>query len=189
MKNTISSQIEAILFYIAEPVAKKTLAKTLGVGEREVEEALDKLEGELAGRGTRLVRHDDSVLLSTAPEHAELIEKMVREERSRDLGRAGMETLAIVAYRGPVSKRDIEYIRGVNSDYALRTLLLRGLVEKKENEGDGRMVLYSITTDALLHLGLSTLSDLPEFNDVRRELASREAERKAESAGEPVEAA
>ena len=95
---------------------------------------------------------------------------MVKEERERDLGRAGIETLSIVAYKGPVSKKEIEYIRGVNSQYALRSLLLRGLIERKNNETGERGVGYNITGDALRFLGLSRVGDLPEYEEIKKQL-------------------
>jgi segregation and condensation protein B len=109
-------------------------------------------------------------LLATSPEHKELIEKILKEERDRDLGRAGIETLSIIAYKGPISKKEIEYIRGVNSDYALRSLLLRGLVEKKASRTDERVIMYNITSETLLHLGLKNITDLPEYSEMKKQL-------------------
>ena len=103
MKNDLISKIEAILFYLAEPVEISFLAKTLEVSKKEVEEAITELETILQDRGLRIIRHDDEVVLSTAPELSETIEKIIKEERERDLGRAGIETLSIVAYKGPIS--------------------------------------------------------------------------------------
>ncbi len=170
MQNELINKIEAILFYSSEPVKVGFLAKTLEVTEEEVLGGLKALEQTLEGRGLRVLSHQNEVSLVTAPEFSDLIEKMVKEERERDLGKASLETLAIVAYKGPVSKKDIEYIRGVNSQYALRSLLLRGLVEKRGVEGDERMVGYTITADTLRHLGLSNLSELPEYTAVRQEI-------------------
>ncbi len=177
---SLSQKIEAILFYTAEAVSIRELAKILATSEEEIENGITTLESELKNRGVRLVRHDGDVLLSTAPEYSELIDTMIKEERQRDLGRAGIETLSIIAYKGPVSKKEIEFIRGVNSDYALRSLLLRGLVEQSQNETDGRSTVYTITADALLHLGLSRIEDLPEYTQVRTELAVVDTEIKNE---------
>ena len=109
--NKLTNQIEAILFYLAEPVEVSFFAKTLEVAKKDVEEALEELGKSMENRGLRLVQHEGEVTLVTAPELAGVIEKIVKEERERDLGRAGIETLAIVAYKGPVSKKEIEYIR------------------------------------------------------------------------------
>ncbi|MES3004670.1 MAG: SMC-Scp complex subunit ScpB [Patescibacteria group bacterium] len=170
MNIELINKIEAILFYSSEPVKASFLAKVLEVGETEILESLKLLEETLGSRGIRLLSHQNEVSLVTAPEYSSLIEAIVKEERERDLGKASLETLAIVAYKGPVTKKEIEYIRGVNSQYALRSLLLRGLVEKKGVEGDERMVGYTITADALRHLGLSKLEDLPEYTAVKQEI-------------------
>ncbi len=163
-------QIEAVLFYLAEPVKIDFLAKTLEVSKKEIEAGLKELEETLGQRGVRIVNHNDEVVLTTAPELAPLIEKIIKEERERDLGRAGIETLAIIAYKGPVSKKEIEYIRGVNSQFALRNLLLRGLVERRASSWDERVIVYSITADSLRYLGLSSITELPEYMEVRKQL-------------------
>ncbi len=163
------NKLEAILFYLAEPVDVNFLAKTLEVSKKEVMSSIEELKQALDGRAVRVVENDDEVSLVTAPKFSGLIEKIIKEEREKDLGRAGIETLSIVAYKGPISKKEIEYIRGVNSQYALRSLLLRGLIEKKENR-DGRSVVYSITSDTLRFLGLGSLKELPEYVEVKKEL-------------------
>lgn len=169
-EQNLINKIEAILFYLAEPVSINSLSKILELSKEETLSAVGTLGDVLAERGVRLVFHNDEVVMTTAPEHSESIEKMVKEERERDLGRAGIETLSIVAYKGPISKKEIEYIRGVNSQYALRNLLLRGLIERKNNETGMRGVGYNITGDALRFLGLSHVSDLPEYDDLRNQL-------------------
>ena len=170
MKTDLISKIEAILFYLAEPVQISFLAKTLEVSKKEVLSTMEELEKTLENRGVRIIHHDDEVTLVTAPEHSDIIEKIIKEERERDLGRAGIETLAIIAYKGPVSKKEIEHIRGVNSQWIIRSLLLRGLVEKKGSATDERVILYSITGDTLRHLGLGRISDLPEYEDLKKQL-------------------
>ncbi len=164
------SKVEAILFYSGEPVGLSFLAKILEVKKEEVVSALAELEKNLEGRGVRLLEHDDEYSLVSAPEHSGLIEKLIKEERERDLGRAGIETLSIIAYKGPVAKKEIEYIRGVNSQYALRNLLLRGLIEKKSSQRDERVVVYNVTSETLRFLGLSKVSDLPEYKETNSQL-------------------
>ncbi len=175
-KFELVKQIEAVLFYLAEPVKIDFLAKTLEISKKEIEAGLEELESGLGDRGVRVVRHNDEVVLTTAPELASLIEKIIKEERERDLGRAGIETLSIIAYKGPVSKKEIEYIRGVNSQFALRNLLLRGLVERKASTWDERVIVYSITADTLRYLGLGSITELPEYTDVRKQLEIEEIE-------------
>ena len=183
-KSQLVNQIEAVLFYLAEPVPINFLSKTLEVSKREIMTAVGELGLSLEKRGLRIVYHDDEVTLVTAPEYSQLIEKIVKEERERDLGRAGIETLSIIAYKGPVSKKEIEYIRGVNSQWVLRSLLLRGLVEKKNSHLDERVVVYSVTGDTLRHLGLSHITELPEYEDVKKQLEVAEVEEKEEDNGE-----
>ncbi|MBA3733294.1 SMC-Scp complex subunit ScpB [Patescibacteria group bacterium] len=180
-KTSISNSIEAILFYLAEPVKISFLAKTLEVSDEEITSSIQELKGSLSTRGLRLVENENEIFLVTAPEFSLLIEKMIKEERERDLGRAGIETLSIIAYKGPVSRKEIDYIRGVNSQYALRNLLLRGLVEKKSNANDERMLVYSITGDTLRFLGLSNVSELPEYIETNRKLEVTEEIEEKES--------
>ncbi len=168
------TKIEAILFYTAEPVSFNFLAKTLDEDVEEIKKAAGELGLLLEKRGVRLIVHNNEVSMVTAPELAPVIEKLIKEERERDLGRAGIETLSIIAYKGPVSKKEIEYIRGVNSQYALRSLLLRGLIEKVSIKGDERMVGYGITGDTLRYLGLSHISELPEYEEVNKQLEVEE---------------
>lgn len=169
-------RIEAVLFYLAEPVKIDFLTKILEVSKKEIEAGLKELGENLADRGVRIVNHNDEVVLTTAPELAPLIEKIIKEERERDLGRAGIETLSIIAYKGPVSKKEIEYIRGVNSQFALRNLLLRGLVERKTSAWDERVIVYSITADTLRYLGLGSITELPKYGEVRKQLEIEEIE-------------
>ncbi len=166
----LEKQIEAILFYTAEPTKLSFLAKTLEVKLPLVEEAIKNLSQSLGERGIKLVVHNEEASLVTAPELGELIERIIKEERERDLGRAGIETLTIIAYKGPVTKKEIEYIRGVNSQYALRNLLLRGLIERGVSKEDERMVVYNITSDTIRFLGLNSIVDLPEYQASREQL-------------------
>lgn len=171
-KNTqqLVQKLEAILFYLAEPVSITFLAKTLGVSKEEIEEAKNKLKKDLGERGLRVIEKNDEIVLVTAPELSETIENIIKEERERDLGKAGIETLSIIAYKGPVTKKEIEYIRGVNSQYALRNLLLRGLVERKPSKLDERVIVYTVTTDTVRFLGLSKIEELPEFGELKENL-------------------
>ena len=121
-------------------------------------------------RGLTLIQTDTEVMLGTAKEFSPLIEQLTKEELSRDLGKAGLETLSIVLYQGPISRADIDYIRGVNSQFILRNLLIRGLVERIDNPKDARSFLYKTTLDLLAHLGISKVEDLPEYEKVRSDI-------------------
>lgn len=166
----IEKEIEALLFYAAEPLSLDYLAKVLEVKKEEIKNGLTALQNSIEDRGVVLIEHNGEVSLVTSPETSEVIEKMVQDEYSRDLGRASIETLAIIAYKNSISRKEIEYIRGVNSQFAIRNLLLRGLIEKKSKDSDERVVVYNITMDALMHMGLQKISDLPEYEEIENKL-------------------
>lgn len=165
----LGALIEAILFYKNEPIKIVALAKLIDRKEDEIEQAVTELKDRLSNRGIRLVTNNGVVSLATAPEASELIEAMRKEELSKDLGKAGLETLSIILYKGPISKREIDYIRGVNSSYIIRNLLVRGLVEKESGTGE-RSYIYKPTTELLQYLGISDISELPEYGDINESI-------------------
>jgi segregation and condensation protein B len=112
----------------------------------------------------------DMVSLATLPEASDMIDRMVKEEREKELGKAGLETLSIVLYHGPLTRSAVDHIRGVNSTFIIRNLLIRGLVEKVENPKDQRSFLYRPTLDLLRYLGVSRVEDLPSYEETRAEL-------------------
>jgi len=146
------------------------IARMLGKKIADVEEGLAALEKRLAERGVRLVRAGDTVALATAPEAAAYLDALRKEELSGELGRATLETLTIILYRAPVRKSEIDYIRGVNSAFSMRTLLVRGLVERKRDEGGTRGFVYAPTLDTLSYLGISRVEELPQYGEVRAEV-------------------
>ncbi len=178
----LAQQLEAILFWKAEPISFKRLADMVGSDVVAVKNSLRELETSLTGRGITLVQTDDEVMLGTAKELSPLIEKLTKDELSRDLGKAGLETLAIILYQGPISRADIDYIRGVNSQFIVRNLLIRGLIERVDNPTDARSFLYKTTLDLLSHLGISKIQDLPEYDQVRRDIDGFRQVKAAESA-------
>lgn len=164
---SLDIQIESLLFWKSEPVTVKKIAETLAVGIDEVAEALKILRTNLEGRGITLMELNGEVTLATARSMSESIEKWTKEELSRDLGKAGLETIAIILYQGPIARADIDYIRGVNSTFIIRNLLVRGLIEKIPNPKDQRSFLYQPTLELLSHLGISKLDELPDLEKVR----------------------
>ena len=166
----LSAKLEAILFWKAEPVSFKKLVELLKVDLSTVKSTILELEKNLQDRGLAIVQTDNEVMLGTAKEFSPLIEQLTKEELTRDLGKAGLETLSIVLYQGPISRADIDYIRGVNSQFILRNLLIRGLVERIDNPKDARSFLYKTTLDLLAHLGVSKVEDLPEYEKVRTDI-------------------
>lgn len=168
---TIDAKIESLLFFKTEPVSSSDLAKMLNVSEEEILNGVKILEEKLEERGICLLKKDDSFMLGTAQQMSPVIEDLIKEELNRDLGKAGLETLAIVLYRGPILKSEIDYIRGVNSGFILRNLLVRGLVEKEQNKG-GRGFIYKPTFDLMQHLGVTEAQKLPDFDEINTSLNS-----------------
>ncbi len=167
----LDAQIEAVLFWKAEPLSIKKLAAILEKSEEDIRAGIATLKATLVGRGLTLVELDDTVSLGTAAHLSSVIEKMTKEDLIKDLGKAGLETISIVLYQGPISRAEIDYIRGVNSQFILRNLLIRGLVEKIENPEDKRAFLYKPTIELITFMGLSSISALPEYENVRNNIA------------------
>jgi segregation and condensation protein B len=159
---TLPAQLEALLFVASEPVGFGELAEVLGVGVKAIETGLDELQKQLAEGGLRLQRHSGRVQLTTAAAVAESIERFLGLEARSHLSRPALETLAIIAYRQPATRPQIDAIRGVNSETMLKGLLLKGLIyEMGRSEGPGRPILYATSPDFLQHLGLNSIADLP----------------------------
>lgn len=154
--------LESMLFVASGPVSLQRLARTLEVSPEVVRGLLRALEAEYAGRGLRLQWSGNEVQLTTAPEAAAVVERFLGLETTSRLSQAALEVLAIVAYMQPATRPEIDDIRGVNSDGALRTLLSRGLLEEVgRRETPGRPILYGTTPDFLQYFGLGSLQELP----------------------------
>jgi len=167
------AQLEALLFVAERPLSRREIASIARVDRTTVDERLGDLEVSLRGRGLRLVVSEEQVELVTAPEAGGLIARYVVADATR-LSPASLETLAIVAYRQPVTKAAVERIRGVDSDYTIRSLLHRRLVvELGRSDAPGRPFLYGTGFEFLERFGLTTLEELPPL-DV--EVAARLAE-------------
>lgn len=160
------AQLEALLFYHGEAVTFKRIASVLKIMEKRAEELALEYKRELEGRergGFALLLDNEKVQLVTKPEFHALFEKLAQEELKEELTPASLETLAIIAYLGPLSRPEIDYIRGVNSSFMLRNLFLRGLVERKKGAKKGGAFAYSASFDFLKHIGLQSVSKLPEY--------------------------
>jgi segregation and condensation protein B len=161
----IPAALEALLFVSAEPATPAQLAMALEISPSAVEQGLKQLDGELHTRGLRLQSHSGRFQLTTAPEIAETVERFLGLEATTHLSRAALETLAIVAYQQPVTRPQIEAVRGVSSDGVMKSLLGKGLVQEMgRTEGPGRPILYGTAPDFLQHFGLNSLMDLPPLN-------------------------
>ena len=155
-------RLEAMLFVAAEPVAPTQLAAALETTTTEVEQGLRALEESLATRGLRVQRHAGRVQLTTAPEIAALIERFLGLEATTRLSRAALETLSIIAYQQPVTRPQVDAVRGVNSDGMMKSLLSKGLIQETGRaDGPGRPILYSTTPEFLQHFGINSIQDLP----------------------------
>ena len=181
-ENSLEKQLEAVLFWKGEPVSIKKLSQILSaqggsalggenkVTEEEISASLKNLETNLAQRGIVLIFKDDEVTLGTSKDVSELIEKLTKDELVRDLGRAGLETLSIIIYQGPLTRAEIDYIRGVQSTFILRNLMIRGLIEKVPNPKDQRSFLYKPTFEMLSFMGIAKIEDMPSYSEARAEI-------------------
>jgi segregation and condensation protein B len=176
MQLTPPALLEALLFAAGEPIGKKRLASLIGVSPDMLSKAAEILKEELSGRGISLIETEDELELRTSAEASGFVKKLREAELSRDLGKAGLETLAVVLYRGSATRSEIDWIRGVNSSTSLRSLLLRGLIEKTEDTADRRRARYKPTIDALAHLGLTDVKELPRYAEFAGLIAEREVE-------------
>lgn len=164
---SLKAQLESLLFVADGPVSLERLASVLQTTAEQIEGTLSVLTHEYTGRGLRLQRQRHRVQMVTAPEAAEIVGSFLGLEHSGRPSPAAMETLAIIAYRQPITRAEIEAIRGVNSDSVLRTLINRGLIEEQGRlEQAGRPIIYGTTFDFLQHFGLSSLEQLPSLPDM-----------------------
>ncbi len=165
-----SNVVEAILFISGEPLSIKKLSEICEVDEQTIERSLEELSKQMEERGLRLLKKDEMASLVTAPEATAYIEKYIKEEVMGDLTKAALETMTVIAYKHPISRPEIDYIRGVNSAFTLRNLIMRGLVERVSDKKSGRMYFYRPTIEFMKFMGLARFEDLPHFTEFRREL-------------------
>lgn len=159
---SLSAQVEALLFVAPGAVTPQAISMVLKCSLPEVEAALEELENSYRQRGFRLQWHQGRVQMTSAPEAGLLIEQFLGLEASSHLSRAALEALAIIAYQQPVTRPEIDSIRGVNSDGVLKSLLSKGLVQEAGRaERIGRPILYTTTADFLSYFGLNSLTELP----------------------------
>lgn len=168
----LANQINALLFALGRPLARAELQKQLGVSAAELEEAIEQIQKQEWG----VVLVDDGKMLElrAASEVGELINRIRKEEYSREIGKAGLEALSAILYRGPLTRSEIDFIRGVNSSQTLRTLTMRGLVRRIQNPKDDRSYLYEPTTELMATLGVARAKELPDYAEVRAKLRQLE---------------
>ena len=163
----LTAIIEAILFVSGDPVRVDVLAHAMNLTVQELEQALDELRDHLAleNRGIQLNRSGETVFLSICPKYAPQVELFLQPIQKQPLSQAVLETLSIIAYRQPVTKGDIEGVRGVKCDYSVQALINRGFIEEcGRRETLGRPILYRTTDKFLQHFGIETLDELPNVD-------------------------
>ena len=163
-EGTLKGRIEAILFVAGEAVSIKDLARALQTGEKEIRSAVSALRDEYdyEQRGFLMKRFGDNIQLATRPLYAGDVVRLLQPVQQQSLSQAAMETLAVVAYKQPVTRAEVEQIRGVKCDYSLQSLINKGLIrEDGRKDTIGRPILYCTTDDFLSHFGLEGLDGLP----------------------------
>lgn len=168
MNNKKLAELETLLFQYGDPISLKKISNVLEIDKNKAQNLIDQYQNLLENddkRGLILLKNDgNSVQLVTKPDLNHITEQLAEDEFNEELTPAVLEVLTIVAYLGPVQRSDIDFIRGVNSGYTLRRLLMRGLIER---ERDGRSYTYTVTFDFLKHLGLNKVEDLPEYEEYK----------------------
>lgn len=169
-----ATRIEALLFSEGGPVSKKRLVQLLEITPAELESGLAQLTQRREGTAITVVSTETEAALVTAPSATPTVEKAFERELGREIGDAGLEVLAIILYRGPSTRAQIDYIRGVNTSSTIRNLTARGLLERIANPADAREYLYRPTTELLAHLGVREGQELPDYGKIASELAAFE---------------
>lgn len=165
----LKSTIESILFVSGEPVKISKISKISGRPKPEIENALMLLQSEYLNRGLAIIKKEDMVEMATNPENSEYISELIKSEIQENLSQAALEVLAIVAYRSPITRAELESIRGVNSSFTIRSLLMRGLLERIENPKDNRGYLYKISFKFLEKLGIESVEKLPDWETLSKD--------------------
>ncbi len=170
-KKNIVAVLESVLFMYGRDISFARIGELLSLSDDEVKDAVDLLQEEYHNRqncGMRILVQDKKVQMITHPDSATVIEEMTKKELEGPLSPVAMEVLAIIAYRGPINKIDIEAIRGVNCSFTIRNLRRRGLIEQSKNN-KGRLQQYQATIDFLRVLGVESVDELPEFEELSQD--------------------
>ena len=172
-EGTLTGRIEAILFVAGEPVSVRDLAKVLQIGEKELSRVLKEIKDEYdyENRGFLLKRFGSHVQLATRPLYSEDVVRLLQPVQQQSLSQAAMETLAVVAYKQPATRAEVEQVRGVKCDYSLQSLILKGLIEEAGRKDTiGRPILYRTTDQFLSHFGIQSLDELPPMPENETEI-------------------
>ena len=165
-----TGKIESLLFVASKPMSIRKIADLLGIDDEVVRTEVESLKQwyNTEDRGIQIAQHGSSVQMVTSPFNAKVVADFLKDERSGELTRPSLETLTIIAYRGPLPKSEIDLIRGVNCSLILRNLLIRGLITSREDK-ERMVTLYEISFDFLRHLGIRDVRELPNFLDLNKD--------------------
>ncbi len=190
-------ELESLLFHYGDPISVKRIASMLQIKEKECEELVALFQTKLQEdplRGLMVMKNGEEIQFVTKPEYQHVGGKIVEEEFKEQLTPAALETLSLIAYLGPISRPTVDYIRGVNSSFIVRNLLMRGLVERTQGTERKNTYEYSVTFDFLKHMGIGNISELPEyekykkiFGDYEKQEFQTQGEEKQISFSEPAQ--
>ena len=173
-KLNLKEIIYSILFVAGDGIEKGFIGEKLGISTKDVEKALDELEGELSGeRGVHLIRYKNKVQLASNPSYANYISDVLNPIREKSLTRAALETLAIIAYKQPITKLEIEDIRRVNSDYAVQILVDQNMIEVVgRKDAVGKPLLFGTTENFLKRFNIQNVNELPDYEQLLERIAT-----------------
>jgi len=163
-KQNLKSQIESLLLVAGKPVSLKDISQHIGQNAGEVQKEINVLIEEYKERGLRIIKKGEHYLLATASENAEVVSKFLNEELRHELTTPALETLSIIVYKQPITRAEIEDIRGTDCSRVLKVLMMRGLIaEIGRKEAPGRPILYGTTVKMLTYLGIESEDELPKI--------------------------
>ena len=165
----VRSKLESVLFAAGKPLSLKKLAEMLAITMAEVEAAVKELAQiyHTGNHGLEVILHQGEAVMATLPKHSDLVRDFIKAEELGDLTRPQLEALSVLAYRGPLTKAELEQVRGVNCSLILRNLMIRGLVAPEAEEATWPR--YQVTVDFLRYLGLSSVSEFPEYASLAKD--------------------
>ncbi|MCD6441957.1 SMC-Scp complex subunit ScpB [bacterium] len=180
----LKSNIESLLFIANRPMDKKEIAKNVGRKVKDLEEIFNELIQEYKdeNRGINIINNGQSLQMVTNPQNSGYVQKFLKTEVCQELTPASLETLSIIAYRGPLTKRDLEKIRGINCSIILRHLLIKGLITEKvvnKKQADDEQIdsdnnIYSVSLEFIKHLGINDVQELPDYERLNNRSLNQE---------------
>lgn len=182
----LARKIESLLFVASRPLSLKKICEQVGGEKTVVKDLLAEMAEDCKknGRGVQIMEIDGEYQMSTVPDASKMVKEFLKDEMTGELTRPALETLTIVAYRGPISKPELEQTRGVNCSLILRNLMIKGLIEVKDSDKGGE-ALYNITFDFMRYLGVTKINELPDYeklskNEILEKILNLSAEAPAE---------